>query len=227
MNLSLILASKSPRRKELLAQLGYKFSCENADVDESILFKESAKDYVQRVAIEKAQAVFEKITTANNNTNSIILAVDTSVVVDEVILGKPIDFTDFKRMFRLLSDRAHQVLTAIVVCKNGQFKSTVIVTKVFFKAITDHEMAAYWQSGEPQDKAGGYGIQGLAGQFISQIQGSYSAVVGLPLYETVQLLSEFGLENPMLPSCRVSAKASSITSDKTNTNNEQNIRSVQ
>ncbi|PCI59580.1 MAG: septum formation protein Maf [Gammaproteobacteria bacterium] len=227
MNLSLILASKSSRRRELLAQLGYQFSCENADVDEGILTAEKPKDYVQRVAIEKTQAIFEKITASNNANNRIILAADTSVVVDDVILGKPIDFVDFKRMFQLLSNRDHQVLTAIVVCKNGQIKSTVVVTKVFFKPITDNEMAAYWQSGEPQDKAGGYGIQGLAGQFISHIQGSYSAVVGLPLYETVQLLSEFGLKNPMLLSCRSSSKARSTTSDKTNTNDEQNIRSVQ
>jgi nucleoside triphosphate pyrophosphatase len=188
MNLSLVLASKSPRRKQLLKQLGYQFSCQNADVDESILANECAKNYVLRVAIAKAQAISEL--TAKN---CLVLGADTCVVVDEKILAKPVDLADSQRILNLLSDRQHQVLTAVALVHNEIVTSVVVTTEVFFKVLTSAEILKYWQSGEPQDKAGSYGIQGFAGQFVTHIHGSYSAVVGLPLYETEQLLADFTL----------------------------------
>ncbi len=194
---ALILASQSPRRKELLTQLGYKFSCQSADVDESILANESPQAYVQRVATAKAQAIFTQLAPVQQ-ANSVVLAADTSVIVEQSILGKPQHFQDFETMFAALSNREHTVLTAISAQNYHQLTTKLISTKVFFKRLTTAEIQAYWQTGEPQDKAGGYGIQGLGGQFITRIEGSYSAVVGLPLYETVELLTQFGLVNPML-----------------------------
>jgi len=185
MNLSLILASKSPRRKSLLEQLGYPFTCVSADIDESILTAETAENYVLRVAIAKAQAV------ALQNATAVVLGADTSVVVDGEILTKPLDFADSKRMLTLLSGRKHQVLTALAVVYNQQVSSIVVSSEVFFKPLSDTEMNNYWHSGEPQDKAGSYAIQGLAGKFVTHINGSYSAVVGLPLYETDQLLAKY------------------------------------
>jgi len=198
MNHLLILASKSPRRRQLLQQLGYQFYCENADIDESVLPLENAEDYVQRVAITKAKTVAGSLDkTVTGSLNQIVLAADTSVVVDGVILGKPLNFDDCQRMLMLLSNRQHQVLTAIAAIQQNNLKTKLITTNVIFKALSNQEIRQYWQTGEPQDKAGSYGIQGIAGQFVKSIQGSYSAVVGLPLYETVGILSEFGLQNTM------------------------------
>ncbi|MBL4908652.1 MAG: septum formation inhibitor Maf [Alteromonadaceae bacterium] len=185
MNLSLILASKSPRRKALLEQLGYSFSCISADVDESIFFAENAEKYVLRVATAKAQVI------AQQNINAVVLGADTSVIVDGNILTKPVDFVDSKRMLTLLSGRQHQVLTALAIIYKQQINSVIVSTDVFFKPLSAVEISDYWHSGEPQDKAGSYAIQGLAGKFVTHIQGSYSAVVGLPLYETEQLLEKY------------------------------------
>lgn len=188
----LILASQSPRRKELLAQLGYQFSCHPADINEDVIDSELARNYVERMAREKAGAVAKLYPDS-----CLILGSDTSVIIDDVILGKPKDKSDAINMLSRLSDNTHQVITSIAVAHQQQISSGIIVTDVVFKALTQREMERYWQTKEPQDKAGSYGIQGLGGQFVKQIQGSYSSVVGLPLYETARLLGEFGLKTPV------------------------------
>jgi septum formation protein len=192
----LILASKSPRRKELLAQLGYQFTCLSADIDESVKYNEPAEQYVVRLAIEKATFIAKNI-AKNQPETTLILGSDTSVVLDNHILGKPTDLNDCLRQLLLLSDRQHQVITAIAVVKGQQVKSIAVTTEVTFKRLSEDEIIRYWHTGEPQDKAGSYGIQGIGGQFVKQISGSYSAVVGLPLYETAQLLADFGMPTPV------------------------------
>ncbi len=188
MNTKLILASQSPRRRELLSQLGYQFECLPADIDESPLRGESPSDYVTRLAHKKALYVAK-----NQPDTTIVLGSDTSVIKDGIILGKPCDFDQCKQHLLALSGSVHQVLTAISVVKAGLSKTVLVSTDVEFKVLSSAEMNRYWQTGEPQDKAGSYGIQGIAGQFVKNISGSYSAVVGLPLYETAQLLADFGL----------------------------------
>lgn len=182
------LASNSPRRRELLAQLGIEFELLLVDVDESVLAGEAAKDYVARVAQLKAVTAQQKMLSEGLKQRA-VLAADTSVIVDEHILGKPQDEADSRRMLKLLSGRTHQVRTAISVAFGDQVITETVVTEVSFRDITDQEMADYWQSGEPQDKAGSYGIQGLGGKFVANINGSYFAVVGLPLMETERLLN--------------------------------------
>lgn len=192
------LASASPRRRELLAQLGVQFELVKADVDETQGAGEVATDYVLRLAISKAQAGFtaqaEKAQAGLKASASLdvlpVLGADTIVVVDGEVLGKPTDQADFMRMMRLLSNRQHQVYTAIALISADKQLSTTVKTDVWFSELTEDEMLDYWQSGEPADKAGGYGIQGLASRFIPKIAGSYFAVVGLPLYETNQLLQQ-------------------------------------
>jgi len=197
MNLSLILASQSPRRQQLLAQLGYQFSCQPADIDETEFLNELPSDYVCRLALEKAQYIAK-----NQTDTTIVIGSDTTVVIDQHILGKPIDLADCIRLLSLLSGRSHQVLTAISVVKAGLSKTVLVSTEVTFKELSLHDMNNYWLTGEPQDKAGAYGIQGIGGQFVKHISGSYSAVVGLPLYETAQLLKEFGLPTAIEQACK-------------------------
>jgi septum formation protein len=179
------LASKSPRRQELLTQLQVEFSLVDIDVDETPYLNESPADYVQRLAIEKAQAGADKAGLALP-----ILGADTIVVVDGRILGKPQDQREGIAMLTLLSQRSHQVMTSIAVVSDKGVVSDLIITDVTFREITESEKLAYWHSGEPCDKAGGYGIQGLGGKFIERINGSYYAVVGLPLMETERLLAK-------------------------------------
>jgi len=188
----LILASQSPRRKTLLAQLGYSFKIQASDIDEAHLPDELPEDYVQRLATEKAQKVFQLL-SCDEKEVAVVLGSDTSVVINKVILGKPESLNDCINTLSLLSGQQHQVITAVAVISNNAIKTQLVTTKVFFKALTLAEIKAYWHTGEPQDKAGSYAIQGLAGQFVKTIHGSYSAVVGLPLYETAELLSQFGL----------------------------------
>lgn len=203
----LILASQSPRRKELLTQLGYQFSTQAADVDESVRKNEIAKDYVLRLAEEKAQAIFSAL-SAGQQAQSIVIGSDTSVVIEGEILGKPANEAECIATLLRLENKQHQVLTAIaVVCqdkKNNTKSNTtnntisqLIETHVQFKALSVDEIKRYWHTGEPCDKAGSYAIQGIGGQFVTTIKGSYSAVVGLPLYETVQLLSQVGLPSSL------------------------------
>lgn len=197
MNKLLILASQSPRRQALLTQLGYQFTTLVADIDESVCENEIATDYVLRLAKEKALAIFHTLTNEQKN-QSLVLGADTCVVIDDLILGKPANETECIETLLRLENKQHQVFTAIAVVKYNNMgfidvKSKIIETKVNFKALTVNEIKRYWQTGEPCDKAGSYAIQGIGGQFVTTINGSYSAVVGLPLYEAAQLLAESGL----------------------------------
>ncbi|MEH6651468.1 MAG: Maf family protein [Motiliproteus sp.] len=197
---SLVLASASPRRRELLDQIGVEFVCASADIDESVAAGESAEHYVARLAQQKARVV------ANDFPGSLVLGSDTSVVCDQKILGKPLDREDSIRMLQLLSGRKHQVVTAVALVKKSkknpqqgaaaaeQVASVVVTTQVLFRALSIAECERYWASGEPLDKAGSYAIQGLGAVFVEQIEGSYSAVVGLPLQQTAELLQQQGIE---------------------------------
>lgn len=185
----LILASSSPRRRELLSQLGVSFLVQGADIDESVQPGEPPARYVERLAREKAAAV------AARSPGALVLAADTTVVRDDEILGKPQDVADAERMLTSLAGRAHEVLTGIAV--DGPARaSRVVRTEVRFRSLSREEIAWYARSGEPLDKAGAYALQGAAGAFITGIQGSPSNVVGLPLAETVELLRQAGLRLP-------------------------------
>ncbi|WP_372759948.1 nucleoside triphosphate pyrophosphatase [Pseudoalteromonas sp.] len=186
MTSAVYLASASPRRKELLTQLGIEFTQFSVDADERQLASELPRDYVERLARLKASSG-----VALGYTDRPVLGSDTVVVIDNQCLGKPRDKADFTDTLQRLSGRTHQVLTAIAFASEDKVLSCIVTTDVTFKRLTDDEINAYWQSGEPHDKAGGYGIQGLGGRFVSHISGSYFAVVGLPLYETEQLLHSF------------------------------------
>lgn len=191
----LILASQSPRRKELLGQLGYQFTTQAADIDESVRCNENAKDYVLRLAKEKAQAIFSAL-PVQQQAQSVVIGSDTSVVIEGDILGKPANEAECITTLLRLENKQHQVLTAIAVISQDHSNkaiSQLIETQVQFKSLTVDEIKRYWHTGEPCDKAGSYAIQGIGGQFVTTIKGSYSAVVGLPLYETVQLLAQVGL----------------------------------
>jgi septum formation protein len=197
-NVELILASQSPRRRELLAQLGYQFSVQASDIDETEEKAEQAHNYVLRLAKQKALHVLNSLSTAEQ-AYSFVLGSDTSVVFNGQILGKPDNEADCIKTLSLLSNKQHQVLTAIALVSKNTIEGQVITTDVVFKTLTKAEILAYWLTGEPQDKAGSYGIQGIAGQFVKSINGSYSAVVGLPLYETAQLLAKAGFIGSIHP----------------------------
>ena len=186
---ALILASQSPRRLELLSQLGYQFTCLAPDIDETVQYNEKPSCYVERLAREKVQHIVKQ--QALEGLEPVVLGADTSVVFEQQILGKPANLAECLATLSLLSNKKHQVLTSIAVGLNDRVESLIVSTDVFFKLLTNKEIERYWRTGEPQDKAGAYGIQGIGGQFVKHIQGSYSAVVGLPLYETAQLLAQF------------------------------------
>ncbi len=178
----LILASSSPRRRELLQQLGLEFEIYSPDIDESVLPNESVAAYVERLARAKADAVAECYPDA------IIIAADTSLGVDNEILGKPESKQHAFVMWAKISGRKHDVFSGVCVRTKNEKYSIVVRTQVEFQSLTTPDMESYWATGEPVGKAGGYAIQGIAARYIPAIQGSYSNVVGLPLYETVQLL---------------------------------------
>ncbi|MCP2076227.1 UNVERIFIED_ORG: septum formation protein [Pseudomonas lini] len=186
----LYLASGSPRRRELLTQIGVPFTAVSADIDETPLDHESPSAYVERLARGKAEAGWRALET---DVDGCVLGADTAVVLDGQILGKPLDQTDSMAMLLSLSGREHEVLTAIALLDGQRCESRVVRSRVRFRSITEQEAAAYWASGEPRDKAGGYGIQGLGAVFVAGLDGSYSAVVGLPLCETAELLGHFGI----------------------------------
>ncbi|TQF72279.1 Maf family protein [Pseudoalteromonas luteoviolacea] len=186
MTIKLYLASASPRRKELLTQLGYDFEQFSIDADETKFSNETPSTYVERLARLKAQSGVKL-----GYQDRPVLGSDTIVVVDGQTLGKPKNLADFKAMMALLSGNTHQVMTAVALADGERVMSTTVNTEVTFKTLSEQEITAYWQSGEPHDKAGGYGIQGLGGRFVSQLKGSYFAVVGLPLYETDELIQAF------------------------------------
>ena len=180
----LILASASPRRIELLQQLGWSFVTQAADIDETPLLNEAPQKLVCRLAEQKALAVYQQ----QQDPAVAVLGADTIVVVEQQILGKPADYADSLRMLKLLSAKQHQVMTAISLYYNNQAHTQLVCTEVFFSPVSEAQIAAYWDSGEPCDKAGSYAIQGLGGKFVERIEGSYSSVVGLPLVETDRLL---------------------------------------
>ncbi len=189
----LILASASPRRRELLTQAGLAFTVESADINEDRLTHESAAAYVQRLAEEKAQAVWNlRCSLDLPDDPLLVLGADTCVVSDGHILGKPANAEDARRMLQLLSGRTHAVLTGIAAASRGKIISDVEVTQVTFNVLKDAEIAAYVLSGEPLDKAGAYAIQGYAARWIPRIEGCYFNVVGLPIAHTITLLQQAG-----------------------------------
>lgn len=189
----LILASQSPRRRELLTQMGLRYGLMPADIDESVLANESAADYVARLALAKAQTAWAHYAQLGTGVDLPCLGADTSVVLGDQILGKPRDKADAVSMLCSLSEQTHQVYTGVACVQGSQQAVEVVCTDVSFSAITQQQALAYWQTGEPQDKAGAYGIQGLAAVFVRRISGSYSGVVGLPVHETAKLLAQFSV----------------------------------
>lgn len=188
MSPSLYLASASPRRRELLSQLEVPFELILPEVEEQRQPSETAADYVQRLARDKAIAG-----AAMAPEPLPVLAGDTIVVLDGDVLEKPTDKADGLAMLRRLSGRSHQVMTAMALARQGNIEVVLVTTEVSFRSLSDTDVERYWASGEPTDKAGGYGIQGLGGRFVARINGSYSAVVGLPLVETEALLRRGGV----------------------------------
>ncbi|MFQ3197824.1 MAG: septum formation protein [Paraglaciecola sp.] len=189
----LILASQSPRRAQLLEQIGLSFEKIHINIDETPLPGESPDTYVLRLAEQKSLEGWRH--SAHIDSRSLVLGADTAVVVQGTILGKPLDQKDSRRMLGLLSGNEHTVLTAIAVTDGVALQSKLVSTTVSFCSLSNQQMDWYWHTGEPRDKAGSYAIQGLGGQFVTRIVGSYSAVVGLPLFETHQLLLQMGLKN--------------------------------
>jgi septum formation protein len=185
----LILASSSPRRHELLSQLGLSFDVYSPDIDESILDNEDVASYVERLACAKAEAVLARF------PNAVVIAADTALGVAGQILGKPESKEHAFAMWQMLSNRKHEVFSGVCVRTKQQISSIVVRTQVEFQTLTPQDMQEYWATGEPIGKAGGYAIQGIAARYIPSIQGSYSNVVGLPLHETVQLLTAFKVLN--------------------------------
>jgi septum formation protein len=183
------LASESPRRRELLLQIGVPFRVVAATVDEGVLPGEPPPAYVARLAAAKADAGWEK----SPGDRHPVLAADTVVVLDGDILGKPADRNHAGVMLQRLSGRTHAVLTAVALRTDGGVESRISRSEVTFRRIAAAEALAYWETGEPRDKAGAYAIQGRAAIFISDLRGSYSGVMGLPLFETAELLSQAGV----------------------------------
>lgn len=187
------LASRSPRRAELLQQIGIAFEVLPSDIDESVRHGESPAEYVLRLAGEKAAACLAAL-QANKVELLPILAADTTVSVDGLILGKPESDEEARAMLRRMSGQTHEVHTGIAVATAGSMQTALSTTHVRMATLSEAEIAAYVASGEPHDKAGAYGIQGLAGTFIAHIEGSYSGVMGLPIFETAQLLKRAGID---------------------------------
>ncbi|ARN72977.1 Maf family protein [Oceanicoccus sagamiensis] len=185
----LYLASQSPRRAELLEQVALGFEKISVDTDESVLAGESPQDYVQRVAIAKAQAGLALVEQQGLSPLP-VLGADTSVIIDGQILGKPRDRDHALAMLGQLSGSTHQVMSAICLCYQQCQETALSITRVSFRHIEPDELEQYWLSGEPLGKAGAYAIQGRGALFVENIEGSYSAVVGLPLLETGQLLQK-------------------------------------
>jgi len=185
------LASASPRRRELLAQIGVDFEVSVADIDETCEEAESPADYVLRLAAGKAARVWSQVEAAGRPAP--VLAADTIVAVDGELLGKPADAAAALEMLERLSGRSHEVLTAVAVRWAEDVRTEITRSEVRFRATTDAERSAYCRTGEPLDKAGSYGIQGFGAVFVEYLAGSYSAVMGLPLFETAALLRQFGL----------------------------------
>jgi septum formation protein len=186
------LASGSPRRRELLQQIGVAFRVVGMAVHEAVLPGEAPLGYVARLAAAKAEAGWERSRDAHEVP---VLAADTAVVLDGRILGKPADREDAEGMLRQLSGRTHEVLTAIALRTGQGVQSRISRSEVTFRSIAAAEARAYWETGEPSDKAGAYAIQGCGAIFIAELRGSYSGVMGLPLFETAELLQKAGVSH--------------------------------
>lgn len=186
---ALVLASSSPRRRELLASLGLTFSVHPADVDESLLPSESAFDAAERLARAKAAA-----TATGGDSDTLVVAADTLVVLEGEALGKPRDRADARRMLSALAGRTHEVVTGVACARGGRIVSGRETTRVVFAPMSPAEIAEYTESGEPDDKAGAYGLQGIGGFFVERVEGSPSNVVGLPVRLFYRLASELGVD---------------------------------
>lgn len=184
----IILASASPRRRELLDQIGVSYRVHVADIDETPLIDEPPEAYVVRIAAAKSQQVHQQMPESIP-----VLSADTTVVLDGVIMGKPTDKVDGVRMLSKLSGATHEVYSAVSL-RAEQHWQALSITQVTFRTLSACEIEAYWQTGEAKDKAGAYALQGRAGQFVEYIAGSYSGVVGLPLFETSNLLTKAGIK---------------------------------
>jgi len=184
----LILASSSPRRRELLDQIGVSYRVHPVDVDETPLQGETPEDFARRMALSKARAGWKA-----QLSGLPVLGADTVVTLDGAILGKPADRSDALHMLGRLSGNTHQVLCAVAIKQADRETVALSRTRVRFCTLSRAQISDYWDSGEPADKAGAYGIQGLGALFVEHIEGSYTGVVGLPLYETGQLLAAFGV----------------------------------
>ena len=185
----LILASASPRRRELMKLFGLPFDAVAADIDETVLPGELPAEYVRRMAAGKAHRGLELA-----GPGPVVLGADTAVVLGPRILGKPRDRADALHILQTLSGQTHEVLSAVAVTDGDTFNERLSVTEVTFGALSIEQCEAYWATGEPADKAGAYGIQGIGGLFVKYISGSYTGVVGLPVYETAELLRCMGYE---------------------------------
>jgi len=181
------LASSSPRRAEILDALGINYSMSGMDIDEQQLPNEAPDAMVLRLAAGKAAA-------ARKSHTGVVLAADTAVVVDDVVFGKPQDQDDAIAMLGSLSGRTHRVMTGVAVLFDGGQHDVLSISEVRFREIKPDEALAYWQSGEPRGKAGAYAVQGLGGLFVEEIRGSYTGIVGLPVFETATLLAAAGIE---------------------------------
>ena len=198
------LASRSPRRRELLAQIGVRFEPllfregvrRDSETDESVQRGEQPDDYVRRVTRMKADAAWQRVVMRRGLQRKPVLTADTTVALAGEILGKPTDRDDAKRILTILSGTQHRVLTAVALQYEERFEMVVSESLVTFATITADRIASYVETGEPFDKAGAYAIQGRAGGFVERIEGSYSGIMGLPLFETVQLLVKFGIVVP-------------------------------
>ena len=187
----IILASASPRRAELLQQIGVRVIMQSVDIDESLLENEAVLDYVQRLAMEKAQRGFE---TIKNQQKLPVLGSDTIVEIDGLVLGKPKNRQQAKNMLQQLSAQKHTVHTSVAIVTEDKKIIDSSSSQVYFKTLEDQEIDLYLATGEADDKAGAYAIQGIAAQFVKNINGSFSGIMGLPLYETAQLLKRCGVE---------------------------------
>ena len=190
----LILASASPRRYELLTQIGVPCLVETADVDESPLADETPEALVLRLAQQKAQAVWQRLAATPDGLHLPVLGADTLGLLDGELLLKPRDFADAQALLRRMSGRWHTIFTAVALVTATGTSVVLNRNAVKFRSVSDAEILAYWRTGEPCDKAGAYAIQGRGAVFVERLEGSYSGVMGLPLFETAQLLAAAGIK---------------------------------
>ncbi len=188
MQTQLILASASPRRRELLEQIGIRYRVAVADIDETPFAGEDPQALTLRLAEQKARFIWEQ-----SDKTLPVLGADTLGLLDDKLLVKPRDFADARQMLLAMSGRQHTIFSAVAICHAGGCEAALSCSQVWFRQIREDEISAYWQQGEPRDKAGAYAIQGLGALFVERLEGSYSGVMGLPLFETSHLLAKAGI----------------------------------